>query len=60
MMKGLTLKNKAASAPTTRQAEDLHLCPWGGFKIAVLDRCSVVESPAEIHTELNRRFAKMA
>ena len=31
----------------------------GGFKIAVLDHCSVVQSPAEIHTELNQRFPKI-
>ena len=31
----------------------------GGLKIAVLDQCSVVELPAEIHTELNRRFPKI-
>src|SRR5882762_4991282 len=31
----------------------------GGFKIAVLDQCLVVQSPAEIHTELNRRFPKI-
>jgi hypothetical protein len=31
----------------------------GGFKIAVLDQYSIVRSPAEIHTELNRRFPKI-
>ena len=30
----------------------------GGFKIAVLDQCSVVQLPAEIHTELKSEISK--
>ena len=31
----------------------------GGFKIAVLDQCSVIQLPAEIHITLNWRFRKI-
>ena len=40
---------------TTVRAE----IPHGGFKIAVLDQCSVIQLPAETHTEPNRSFPKI-